>query len=110
MAIPLLMYQPNSFFADVLGAGCLPQVIRDYRIEIICESAFSAGLKEMALADMGIAWLAREIIERLSWPDGRLVSCAAELGEVELDIVLHYRNEAQSARVGEVIAAMTGQS
>ena len=109
LAIPLLMYQPNSFFADVLGAGCLPRVIRDYRIEIICESAFSAGLKEMALADMGIAWLPREIIAS-ELEDGRLVSCAGQLGEVELDIVLHYRNEAQSARVGEVIAAMMGQS
>ena len=57
------MYQQHSFFADALGYDCLPQVIRDYRIETICESAFSASLKEMALADMGIAWLARDIID-----------------------------------------------
>jgi DNA-binding transcriptional LysR family regulator len=107
MAIPLLMYQPNSFFAEALGATCLPRVIRDYRIEIICESAFSASLKEMALEDMGIAWLAQEIIDT-ELASGRLLSCADELGEVELDIVLHYRDELQAVQVGEVIAAMTG--
>jgi DNA-binding transcriptional LysR family regulator len=109
MAIPLLMYQPNSFFAEALGAGCLPRVIRDYRVETICESAFSAGLKEMALADMGIAWLAQEIIAA-ELAAGRLLACADELGVVELDVVLHYRNAAQAARVGEVIAARAGLS
>lgn len=107
MTLPLLMYQPHSFFADALATNCLPQVIRDYRIDTICESAFSAGLKEMALADMGIAWLAREIIvEELG--SGRLQSCATELGDVELDIVLHYRDVAQAARVGELIAQQAG--
>ena len=64
MAIPLLMYQQGSFLSDALAGNCLPAVIRDYRVEVVCESAFSASLKEMVLADMGIAWLAREIIEK----------------------------------------------
>jgi DNA-binding transcriptional LysR family regulator len=105
MAIPLLMYQPHSFLADALGGACLPRVIRDYRVETICETAFSASLKEMALADMGIAWLAREIIDA-ELRHGRLLSCAAELGEIELDIVLYYRDEGFAAEVGKVIAAM----
>ena len=107
MSIPLLMYQPHSFFAEALAATCLPRVIRDYRIETICESAFSAGLKEMALADMGIAWLAREIIAG-ELDSGRLLSCGAQLGEVELDVVLHYRDAGQAARVGELIAHQAG--
>jgi DNA-binding transcriptional LysR family regulator len=105
MALPLLMYQQYSFLADALGGACLPQVIRDYRVEIICETAFSASLKEMALADMGIAWLARDIIGA-ELQQGRLLSCAAELGEIELDIVLYYRDEGLAAEVGEVIAAL----
>lgn len=107
MSIPLLMYQQNGFFADMLAASCLPQVIRNYRIETICESAFSAGLKEMVLADMGIAWLAQEIIER-ELASGKLISCAAELGVAELDILLFYRNGARAARVGELIARQAG--
>jgi DNA-binding transcriptional LysR family regulator len=109
MAIPLLMYQQHGFFAEALAGSCLPQVIRDYRIETICESAFSASLKEMALADMGIAWLAGEIIGQ-ELADRRLVSCAPELGEIELDIVLYYRDEGLARQVGEVIVAMEQKS
>lgn len=105
MTLPLLMYQQHSFLGDALGASCLPQVMRDYRVEIICETAFSASLKEMALADMGIAWLARDIIAA-ELREGSLLSCAAELGELELDIVLFYRDEGFAAKVGETIADM----
>jgi len=107
MAIPLLMYQQHGFLAEALAATCLPDVIRDYRVETICESAFSASLKEMALADMGIAWLAEEIIHQ-ELNEQRLISYADQLGQVELDIVLYYRDEALPARVGEVIADMEG--
>jgi hypothetical protein len=56
---------------------------------------------------MGIAWLAREIIAG-ELASGQLLSCADELGEVELDIVLHYRDAGQAARVGELIARQAG--
>ena len=109
MGIPLLLYQQHGFLAEALAASCLPRVIRDYRIETICESAFSASLKEMALADMGIAWLAEEIIQQ-ELDEHRLISYADQLGVVDLDIVLYYRDEALSARVGEVIADMERSS
>ena len=105
MAIPLLMYQQGGFLAEVLVASCLPDVIREYRVESICESAFSASLKEMVLADMGIAWLSRELIKK-ELADQRLVSYADEFGETELDIVLYYRDEELIAKVGDVIAEM----
>jgi hypothetical protein len=38
--------------------------------------------------------------------DRRLVSYAAELGQIELDIVLYYRDEGLAIQVGEVIADM----
>jgi DNA-binding transcriptional LysR family regulator len=105
MTIPLLMYQQHGFLAEALNNGCLPRVIRDYRVDTICESAFSATLKEMALADMGIAWLASDLIQQ-ELADGRLLSCADQLGEIELDIVLFYRGAGLAARVGNLIAQM----
>jgi DNA-binding transcriptional LysR family regulator len=94
----------------MLSRPCLPQVIRDFRIETICESAVSVSLKEMALADMGIAWLAGDIVRqelvRQELADQRLISCACERGEIELDIILYYRGEGLAKQVGEVIAAM----
>jgi DNA-binding transcriptional LysR family regulator len=103
MAIPLLMYQQGGFLAEAVSGSRLPELIRDYRVESICESAFSASLKEMALADMGIAWLPGDII-RQQIADNSLVSYGALLGEVELDIVLYYRAEALAVKVGEAIA------
>jgi len=103
MAIPLLMYQQGSFLNEALVGSCLPEVIRDYRVEVVCESAFSASLKGMVLADMGIAWLAGEIIEK-ELSEGTIVSFGSLLGETELDIVLYYRDEALPAQVGQIIA------
>ena len=103
MAIPLLMYQQGSFLSDALAISCLPAVIRDFRVEVICESAFSASLKGMVLADMGIAWLAGEIIEQ-ELTEGTVVSLGSFLGEAELDIMLYYRDEALPAKVGQIIA------
>lgn len=105
MTIPLLMYQQGGFLAEVLATSCLPDVIREYRVESICESAFSASLKEMMLADMGIAWLARELIKQ-EIAENKLISYAAEFGEIELDIVLYFRDEELAVQVGDVIAAM----
>lgn len=104
-ALPLLMYQQGGFLAEALTGSRLPELMRDYRVDSICESAFSASLKEMALADMGVAWLPGEII-RQEIADGRLVSYGAQLGEVELDIVLYYRAEALALQVGEAIARL----
>ena len=103
MAIPLLMYQQGGFLAEAVSGSRLPELIRDYRVESICESAFSASLKEMALADMGIAWLPGDII-RQQIADNSLVSYGALLGEVELDIVLYYRAEALAVKVVEAIS------
>jgi DNA-binding transcriptional LysR family regulator len=104
----------------MLSRPCLPQVIRDFRIEIICESAVSASLKAMALADMGIACLTGGVVRqelarqelvkqelvRQELADQWLISCARERGEIELDIIPYYRDEGLAKQVGEVIAAM----
>ncbi len=106
--IPLLMYQQGGFLADVLASSCLPAVFRDYRIEVICESAFSASLKEMALADMGVAWLAKGMIEN-ELDAGTLVSLESRLGTVELDVVLYFHAEgcSKNARhIFEIIASL----
>ena len=97
----MLMYQEGGFMADVIARTCLPQVMRDYKIDVICESAFSASLKEMALADMGVAWLAEGIIEK-ELSTGTLISLDSYFGSTELDIVLYYREDNQSEQAKRV--------
>lgn len=99
--LPLLLYQKGGFLADVLTNTCLPTVMRDYRVEVICESAFSASLKEMVLSEMGIAWIASSIIKS-ELETGMLVSLEKNLGACELEIVLYSRIDDPSGHAGEI--------
>lgn len=99
--IPMLMYQEGGFLADAIARTCLPRVMRDYQIEVICESGFSASLKEMVLADMGAAWLARGLIEK-ELSSGTLISLEAYFGITELDVVLYYREDNRSEQARRV--------
>jgi hypothetical protein len=69
----------------------------------------------MALVDMGIAWLAGDIVRqelvrqelvRQELAEQRLISCACERGEIVLHIILYYRDEGLAKQVGEVIVTM----
>ncbi|MGB0846819.1 MAG: LysR family transcriptional regulator [Thiolinea sp.] len=88
--LPLLLFPKGGFLADVLAAGCLPATMRDYPVEIICESAFAISLKEMVLAGMGIAWLPAGLVKD-EIAAKRLIALDKKLGSCELDICLYYR-------------------
>ncbi len=91
-ALPLLMFPKGSFMADVLTTGCLPTVMRDYPVEIVCESAFAVSLKEMVLAGLGIAWLPAALVQA-EVTQHKLLSLAPQLGRCELNISLYYRRD-----------------
>ena len=99
--LPLLLYQQGGFLSDALTNTCLPTVMRDHRVEVICESPFSASLKEMALAEMGIAWIASGII-KTELITGKLVSLEKSLGACELEVVLYSRINGLSDHAREI--------
>ncbi len=61
-ALPLLAYPISSYFGSVVWAEVLPRVLRHENASIACESAFAVGLREMALASIGAAWVPRSIV------------------------------------------------
>ena len=77
---------------------CLPRVFRDYRVELVCESAFSASLKEMVLGSMGIAWLAKDLIQT-ELENGALISLEDLLGSVMLDVLLFCKEDEANDQV-----------
>ena len=93
----------------MLSRPCLPQVIRDFRIDTICESAVSASHREMASGDMGIVWFAGDII-RQELAEQQLIACARELKEIELDISPYYHDAGLPKQLGELILAMVRRS
>ena len=93
----------------MLSRPCLLQVIRDFRLQTICESAVSARLEEMVLADLGPAWLTGDISGQ-QLTDQRLISAVRGRGEIEFDSVFYCRDEGLVKPVGEVIATMERRS
>lgn len=61
-SLPLLTYPISSFFGSVVWTDAVPRVLRHENATIVCESSFAVGLREMALAGTGAAWLPRSII------------------------------------------------
>jgi DNA-binding transcriptional LysR family regulator len=86
--LPLLIYPSSSFFGGLIGADALPRVLKVANASIACESAFSVGLKEMALASIGAAWVPRSIVVD-EIQDGRLVAINEISPPIPMHVVAH---------------------
>jgi DNA-binding transcriptional LysR family regulator len=100
-SVRLLNYPEDSFLGGVVRRECLPGLVREYSIDSACESAFTVGLKEMALAGMGVAWLPHGLIER-DLQAGRLRSLQPLLGSPRLVIALCTRGAGLPGAVAEL--------
>lgn len=85
----LLTYPPGMFMGEILYRHCMPDLMRQYKVRIVQESGFVAGLKEMTLAGMGMAWLPRRLIER-ELKTGLLVE-VGNLPTVDMPVFLYRR-------------------
>lgn len=97
-AFRLLGYPQDSFFGQVIRTRCLPDIERRYGVETVCESAFTAGLKEMALAGMGVAWLPHALVSR-EISEGKLRPLHDMFETSELMIVVYGRRNGQSLEI-----------
>jgi DNA-binding transcriptional LysR family regulator len=61
--LPILSFPTTSFFGHAIRVEALPRLVRRFHTVVVCESSFAVGLREMALAARGVAWLPRSIIE-----------------------------------------------
>ena len=94
--LPLLLYPEDVFLGRVQRNEHLPALMKTVNVETICESAFSAGLKEMAVNGMGIAWLPAGLIGA-ELKSGHLHSLEAQLGRCPMEVVLYATANASSA-------------
>ncbi|QFU01162.1 HTH-type transcriptional regulator YjiE [Halomonas sp. THAF5a] len=98
-ALPLIGYSPDSFLGEALASPYLLNLQRHYDIEIVCETAFTIGIRELALAGLGIGWLPHGLIEG-DLESGKLVSLLERLGGPML-IVACYRQAARGAATAD---------
>ncbi|MFW3616394.1 LysR family transcriptional regulator [Billgrantia antri] len=93
--LPLIGYDPDSFLGGILATPYQLDLQRRYDVEIVCETAFTIGIRELALAGLGIGWLPHGLIEE-DLEAGKLVSLLEILGGPML-VVACYRKQSEGA-------------
>ncbi len=62
--VKLLAFPPDSFLGRIMYKHNFNALLQRYNVEIVHESVFLAGVKEMLLAGLGMAWLPESLVER----------------------------------------------
>lgn len=87
--LPLIGYSSDSFMGSILASPYLLNLQRRYDIELICETSFTIGMRELTLAGLGISWLPSGLIEE-DLISGKLISLVDLLGGPRM-VVACYR-------------------
>ena len=103
--LPLLSYPPESFLGKVVKDYGIRALRHEYDLDVICESAFSSGLKEMVLRDMGTAWLPQRLVQT-ELEIGRLKDLSSVLGSIELQVALYWADSSLSELSTEIVEAI----
>lgn len=103
--LPLLTYPTSSFFGTVIWADVLPKVLRHINASIVCESSFSVGLREMALASTGAAWLPRSIVVD-EIESGKLVVLEALSQPIPMNVVAHLSLISNSPAISQLVETL----
>lgn len=85
---PMIRYPAGSFFAEVLGRG--GSSYSRHAGNSIAESAFTAGIKEMAIVGVGMAWLPMSLVFK-EVQSGALIVCNDDAEPLPLRISLFSR-------------------
>lgn len=85
--VPMLCFPPDSFFGQVVRTQALPELMRRQQVVVRCVSEFAMGLRELALAGEGAAWLPASLIQD-ELGRGSLLPMARLGQSVRMDIVV----------------------
>lgn len=86
--LKLLAFPVDSFLGRVMYKHEVGALFRRYQVEIVHESVFLAGIKEMVLAGLGMAWLPETLVKR-ELQSGALVALGGTLCGVSLELGLY---------------------
>lgn len=108
----LLAFPPGSYLGRIMYAQCFNRLFQTCHVQIVHESVFLAGVKEMLLAGLGMAWLPKSLVER-ELATGSLVLQADALPRIALNVSL-YRSEHGNApqtidRIWQTLVQHTSQ-
>src|SRR5690606_855963 len=109
--LKLLAFPPDSFLGRIMHKHSIGALLRRQRIEIVHESVFLAGIKEMVVAGLGMAWLPEGLVHR-ELESGKLIVVNDGLKQVTLDLGLyrspHATHPAAIERLWNLLDTRTG--
>jgi DNA-binding transcriptional LysR family regulator len=85
---PAIIYPEESHFGSMFGGAEKPFATRSQTVNPVYETAFSNGIKELALKGLGVAWLPVSMTHQ-EIESGALVSLSGRYGSLALNIVLY---------------------
>ncbi|TAL87931.1 MAG: LysR family transcriptional regulator [Candidimonas sp.] len=106
--LKLLAFPPDSFLGRVTYKSSLGTLFQLYNVDVVHESLFLAGIKEMLLAGLGMAWLPESLVER-ELKSGTLVNLSSSLKTIKLPLGLYRSSHAQSPEAIDRIWSMFGK-
>ena len=86
--VPILGFPSNSFFGQALREQALPALMQRQSVVVRCVSEFAMGLRELALAGQGGAWLPGALIAD-DLKQGRLLQVKKLGRSVPMEIVAY---------------------
>lgn len=87
--LKLLAYPPDSFLGRIMYKHSVGALLRRQHVEIVHESVFLAGIKEMVIAGLGMAWLPKGLVQRELESGSLIVIEDDGLKTVALDLGLY---------------------
>lgn len=94
--IPFISYPDSSFLGRVVASSCVSNLVREFKVDWVCESAFSVSIRELVVKGLGLAWVPLSLI-RDDIEAGRLHNLADRLGGCDLKIVVYVSKASPSA-------------
>jgi DNA-binding transcriptional LysR family regulator len=85
---PAIVYPQDSYFGEVLSAQARPFGTPSSCLNPVCETAFSSGIKELALKGIGLGWVPYSMAYR-EIENGDLISLGDNLGKVPVRVAVY---------------------
>lgn len=104
--IPVIAYPQESYLWSMISDRCLPKLEGSFSMEIVCETALSAAVREMVLHRVGIGWLPRNFVAK-ELESGLLLDLVEDFGAVELEHICYISKAAAETDLLQVFEALT---
>ncbi|MCV6598659.1 MAG: LysR family transcriptional regulator [Mangrovicoccus sp.] len=90
---PAIIYPESSYFGEVLRRNARRFGTLEHCRNPVCETAFSSGIREMALKGLGVGWVPFSMVHQ-ELESGELISLVHQFGQEPLDVAIYAdRNE-----------------